>query len=572
MGQENVHPSREAGSTAAVPAGVLAADIQAGRNALARAAWEEGRALFETALEREETAEAWEGVSDAAWSLCQGPTAFEAREHAYRLYLKHGDRRSAARAATWLALAYQNYRLEAAVANGWLKRARRLLDGVDRCTEHGWLAFWEAHAALIFQNDLAVARKRIAEAAELASSLGLSDLAILSVALEGMLLVGEGRIKDGMHRLDEAVTAAVAGEVADLNAAGQACCYLLTACERVRDYDRAMQWCERVKEFFLSRHSRGALTFCRQHYTNVLLWRGVWAEAEAELEAMARELVPFAPAQLPEAKVRVAELRRRQGRMDEAEALFAEAETHPRALLGRAELALEAGKPKSAVELVERFFRRLLPVARMERGAGLELLVRAHAALGNRVEVDAALKELRLLADSAATEAMRASVCAAEGVAAAATGDPDTARRKFEDAVDLFERTGAPFESARARMELARSLLALGRAAEAGEEARKALGALEQIGAAYEVEVAKLLLRAAEEKREPPPGRSRTALSERELQVLRLVATGLSNQEIAAKLFLSEHTVKRHVANILSKLGLPTRAAAAAYAAQRGVL
>jgi ATP/maltotriose-dependent transcriptional regulator MalT len=287
---------------------------------------------------------------------------------------------------------------------------------------------------------------------------------------------------------------------------------------------------------------------------------------------MAREFVPFASAQVPEATVRVAGLRRRQGRLEEAEALFLEAKTHPRALLGRAELALETGKPKSAVELVERFFRRLLPVERMERGAGLELLVRAHALLGNRREVEAALKELRLLADSAATEPMRASVCAAEGVAAAAAADPDTARRQFEDAVDLFERTGAPFETARARLELARSLLALGRAAEAGREAGKALSALEQMGAAHEAGRARTLVEAAAEKPESPQGPSRDGLSERELQVLRLVATGLSNQEIAARLFLSEHTIKRHVANILSKLGLPTRAAAAAYAAQRGIL
>lgn len=125
--------------------------------------------------------------------------------------------------------------------------------------------------------------------------------------------------------------------------------------------------------------------------------------------------------------------------------------------------------------------------------------------------MDVALKELRLLADSAATEPMRASVSAAEGVAAAAAGDSDTARRKFEDAVDLFERTGAPFDTARARTELARSLLALGRPAEAGREAAKALGALEQIGAAHEVAVARTLLEAAAQQPVGPPGRSRVA-------------------------------------------------------------
>jgi ATP/maltotriose-dependent transcriptional regulator MalT len=375
-----------------------------------------------------------------------------------------------------------------------------------------------------------------------------------------------------MHRLDEGITAAIAGEVPDLNAAGQACCYMLTACERLRDYDRASQWCERVKQFFLRWQYGGSLTFCRKHYSDYLLWRGVWSEAEAELQAMAREFVPFAAAQLPEATVRVAELRRRQGRLREAAALFAEAETHPRALLGQAELAIETGEPRRAVELVERFFRRLLPVERMDRSVGLELLARAHAELGQLAELDAVLNELRLHADAAATLAMRASVRAAEGVAARAACDLEAARCAFEDAVDLFERTGAPFAASRARMDLARSLLALGRATEAEREARRAFETFERLGAAHETQAARALLDVASEKPRRRSGPTGMAVTERELQVLRLVAAGLSNREIAGRLFLSEHTVKRHVANILTKLQLPSRTAAAAYAARQGVL
>lgn len=120
-------PVLESGSTGAAYGTVSAADIEAGRKALARSAWQEGRARFERALKQEETGQAWEGLSDAAWSLCEGPMAFEAREHAYRLYLRQGDRRAASRAATWLALAYQNYRLTTASPMGgfFLPRLRR---------------------------------------------------------------------------------------------------------------------------------------------------------------------------------------------------------------------------------------------------------------------------------------------------------------------------------------------------------------------------------------------------------------------------------------------------------------
>jgi RNA polymerase sigma factor (sigma-70 family) len=172
------------------------------------------------------------------------------------------------------------------------------------------------------------------------------------------------------------------------------------------------------------------------------------------------------------------------------------------------------------------------------------------------------------------TEPMWASARLSEGVVAAGVGDHQTARRRLEDAVDLFERSGAPFEAALARIALARSLGELERGAAATQEARAARDSLRALGATKEVERAEALIREFRSAggADSPMSSAVAGLTRREREVLRLVAEGLSNQKIAAKLVLSEHTVKRHVANILTKLNLPSRAAAAAKAAREGLL
>ncbi len=155
----------------------------------------------------------------------------------------------------------------------------------------------------------------------------------------------------------------------------------------------------------------------------------------------------------------------------------------------------------------------------------------------------------------------------------AAAGDHDRARALLEDAVDRFQASGAPFEAAQARLELARVLIELGRDDLALREARSAEAALAEVGAGLQARRAAVLLR----KLGAPPtrrgkGELTFGLSARELEVLRLVAQGLSNQRIAEALVLSEHTVRRHVANILKKMDAPSRTAAAALAARADLL
>jgi DNA-binding CsgD family transcriptional regulator len=554
--------------------GLSGPDLAAGGEALARGAWEEARDAFLRALSREETPEALEGLGSAAWWLDDAAATFESRERAYRLYADRGERQAAARLAIAIAEDCLDFRGETAVANGWRERARRHLSGLGDVPERGWLAIWEGQYAILANNDPAGACRRAQEALDVARSLSLLDLEMVALALEGLALVSAGRVAEGMPRLDEATAAAVGGEMRDFVAIGASCCYLIWACERVRDFDRAAQWCERVKEFCRRWRLRSLFAVCRAHYAAVLMWKGAWPEAEAELLAASEELTAVRPAMAGEAAVRLAQLRRRQGRRAEAEALLGEVEGHALGLLVGAWLALDKGDAARAADLAERFLRGIAPEDRTDRLEGLEALTLALAALGRRREAREVVDTLKSLAEEIGTDSVRATARLAEGTLAAAQADLAGARRSLEDAVDLFRRGGAPFETARARLQLAASLLALGRRDEADREARLAREAFERLGAFDEKRRAAALLESwtSPQPAAPAPADPGGTLTAREVEVLRLVAQGLSNATIGEQLGVSEFTVKRHVANILTRLDLPSRAAAAAFAARHRLI
>jgi LuxR family maltose regulon positive regulatory protein len=503
-----------------------------GRDALRRGEWQAARETFERALEQEETPEALEGLGLAAWWLDDAATTFEARERAYGLYLEQGDCLGAGRVATAIARDYEIYRGEPAVASGWVQRGRRQLEGLEQSVEYGWLCLREGEIAL--RSDTGEARRLAAEGAAVGRALGSVDLEMTGLALEGLGLVSEGEVEDGMRLLDEATAAAVSGELTDLNAIGLTCCRLIAACEWIGDYERAVQWCGRVTEFADRWHIPSLFSVCRTQYASVLLECGSWQEAESTLLEATGVLAERRPAQAVAGIAKLAELRRRQGRYAEATALFAQAEEHPLSLLGRAELALDAGSRGEAEELARSYLRRIAPEDRLGRAAGLELLVRIDP---SSERARAGLAELQELARHVATLPLRATAAFTEALVA---GDSE----RMEEAVDLFARSGQPFEAARAQAELARLT---------GETRHEqaARAALERLGV-----------------RRRKPG----VLTPRELDVLRLIAEGSSDPEIAAQLVLSEHTVHRHVANIRNKLRQPTRAAAAAYAARNGLL
>jgi DNA-binding NarL/FixJ family response regulator len=207
---------------------------------------------------------------------------------------------------------------------------------------------------------------------------------------------------------------------------------------------------------------------------------------------------------------------------------------------------------------------------------GLELLVRALTDLGERERAKVAMLELSNIAKLIATIPLRAAAEFAFGYFALGDGKADAARQHFEDAVDLYFQSGAPFEAARARIELARALGKLGRIHAAMEEAQRALALLTELKAELEIARAQTVVEAlAAMLQTNPKPRSQangsSDLTKREMEVLRLVAEGMNNQSIAERLFVSDHTVHRHLANILRKLSVSTRAAAVAQAARRGL-
>lgn len=539
-------------------------DLRTGWERLAAGRWPQARSAFERALAQGETPEGLEGLSWAAWWLDDAQTVFDARDRAYRLYRQRGDPAAAARMATWLAADELDFHGALAVASGWLRRAHRLLDPLEAGPDHGWLAFHEGYVAQL-EGDTDLARRSARRAAELGRRFGVADLEMLGLALEGSALVGCGQVAQGMTHLDEATAAAMEGEATIPISGAWACCFLVSTCIAVHDYDRASEWCDRIAEFAERYGSRYMLAFCRAEYGAVHLWRGRWGEAEQMLEASVDDFASSRPAWAAEPLATLADLRRRQGRQAESAELLDRLGAEPAAILCRARLALDRGESRRAADLAERQLRQTPVQRKLERLSALDLLVRARAAHGDLDGATAALQEVREVAHLAGTAPLRARTDRAEGVLLAARGEHERARMLLEDAVDRFQRCGAPFEAGRARLELAASLIALGRANAARREATAALESLEELGAALDAGRARRLL-AQVGSQAPAP------VTGREREVLRLVAEGLTNRQIADRLVLSEHTVHRHVTNILRKLDLPSRAAAAAHAVRAGLL
>jgi LuxR family transcriptional regulator, maltose regulon positive regulatory protein len=462
------------------------------------------------------TPESCERLSWEAWWRDDASAAREARERAYKLYRGGDDVAGAARMAIWIAADALDFDGAVPVANGWLKRAHRLLDGHEPCPEHGWLAFHEGYIALR-RGDGEAARALGVATATCGRRFGVPDLEMLGLALEGATLVADARVAEGMDRLDEATALALEGEAAIPIATAWTCCFLVTACTAVFDFERAAAWCDRIAEFADRYGSRYMLAFCRAEYGEVHLWRGEWDEAEALLEASVADFAASRPALVGGPLGVLAELRRRQGRAAEAAALLDRLGESAGALLCRARMALDRGDTGAAVELLERRLRQARPLARV---SALELLARAQTARGAMDEATAHVAALREVEHRVGTAAVQACADRAEGILALARGDRDRGRQLLEDALGRFQASGGAYEVAQTRLALAPRI---------GE------------------------------------------ITPRERDVLRLVVEGLTNQQIAERLVVSEHTVHRHVTNILRKLDLPSRAAAAAHAVRAGI-
>ena len=533
--------------------------LRESREAMAGTRWEEARVAAEAADRlRPDDAEILEALAEASLFCGRRDATFDAGERAFRRYRELGDDHGAARLAILIANASYDFTGDIPVARGWIGRALRLLEGTAPSRELANVYGFDGHLAIFREHRPAHALERAEQAAEISRSLGDLAMEMTAVALQGLALSTLGEVARGTTLLDEACASVMSGEVEDHLLGSVILCYVVAACDRTRDFERADAWCRAMTDLCTRWSIDAMVAACRTQYASVLLSRGTWGQAETELEAASASLGAERPGMAADAVVRLGELRRRQGRVEEAEALARQADAdayraqaYPGVLLLRGELALDRDAAAEASELARRYLRSVEPADRARRAPGLELAVRSAVAAGaTGSEIDEVVTELHEAAEAIGTMPLRGSARFADGVVRAARGDAEGARASFEDAVDLFVRAGTPFEEAQARAALASVLSGAGHDERAGVEASEAERTFARLGAPASAARAAALLHAG-----PPSTPDPAGLSPREREVLALLATGRSNEEIATQLFLSIRTVERHVSNIYAKVG-----------------
>jgi DNA-binding NarL/FixJ family response regulator len=393
------------------------------------------------------------------------------------------------------------------------------------------------------------------EALELARAVKDVGVEVVALALLGCALVASGAVDEGLRRLDECASLAVAEEFVETAAPGWALCHTVSACADIGDFARATQWCRALHTWSAVWQARHFFGVCRTAYGEVLATAGDWGAAEEELMSALEDLRTTRPGIAAPTAVRLGRLRVRQGDVAEARALFEAALPLPEAILALGELELAGGDATAAADAADRVLRRVGAESVLDRFPALELLARARASAGDTGGAAAAAEQVEHEAARLATPYMRGRGRLVRAHVLSAVGEHDGARQAAEDAADLFAACSAPYEAAEARLVLSAALEALGRSERAEAEARRARDSFALLGA------------RGDDHR--PAG---AELSPREVDILRLVAKGLNDAQIAERLFLSPHTVHRHVANIRTKLRVPSRAAAVAHATGHGLL
>lgn len=525
-----------------------------GWDAIAVADWETARACFEEARAGGETAEVLDGLGRALHFLGRYPEAIELTERAFAGYRELGRAVDAADCARWLAFLHGTINGNMSVASGWMGRAETLLAAEDECPGHGWLIL--DHAP--FTSD-ALERERLAASAlAIARRFGDTALEYDALALLGEARVASGRVVDGMKLLDQAMTAVVAREVTEVVAVSDILCRLLGACELALDVVRAEEWMSVAGAF--EQWSEFVPPVCRSHYGGILVAVGRWPEAEDQLTSALRTFERSYRAMGGAAVVTLADLRLRQGRLEEAAQLLADNDHHPVARRVLATIALVRGE----LALAEELARLCLSEGRAGPACApeLDLLVQVLVARGNAGEAAGVRDQLAAIAEEAGDERASAFAELAAGRVYAAAGDA-RASASLQAALARFAAVGFPLEAAKARLELARAIGASAHDA-AEREARIALDAFERMGARIDADAAAGFLRDLGSTGRAWPKRY-GELTKRENEVLELLAEGCSNEQIAKRLYISRRTAEHHVASILSKLGLRSRAEVAAY-------
>jgi DNA-binding NarL/FixJ family response regulator len=504
--------------------------------------------------------DAIEGLARASYLDLDYAGAIERWEQAYAIHRDDGDLLGAVRVARMLAYMHGTVVGDRAVMSGWLARAQTLVRDAPESLESGWVSLDRARFRCAGDEQ----EQRFRETLAVARRFGDADLECVTLGYLGASLVSADRTDEGMVMLDEALAAVMGGEVDDFITAQEIFCQLFGACEHAHDVVRADQWI-RIGEAIAQRRRLPAVAaFCHTHYGAILTAAGRWPEADVALTDAVRLWGLGHRALRVDALIRLADLRVRQGRFEEAEQLIGGHDANAAAARPLAAIQLAHGQPALARDTLERALEQVDPL-NSEAAPLLALLVDARLAAGLLDDAASAAGRLTACAArhggdylSAAAALARGRVCLAAG-----GGDPQAALR---EAVAGFARACMPMELAQARMTLATALV-VERPEIAQAEARAALAAFERLQAAHHADAAAALLRSLGVRvRAPARGSHDGPLTRREAEVLELLGHGLSNPEISDRLYISRKTTEHHVGHILAKLGLRSRAEAAAYA------
>jgi len=500
-----------------------------------------------------------EALGEAAWWLSHLSECTSARERAVAAYVADGQSPQAAVVALRLFYTF-SVRGESAIATGWLRRATRLLEREPEGVEHGQLALAEARVARArgdADRELSCAERAIA----LGHRFGDPDLVALGQYIEGRLLVRRGEVFDGMATLDEAMLSATQGELGPM-ATGQVYCNVIAACQELGDLPRAAEWTEALRGWCESQPVSVFPGLCHVHRAEVMRLRGAWDEAEREALHASEDLHEAMPAFASEALYQLGEVQRQRGELDAAELTFRRASDFGREPQpGLALVRLARGKADAAAASVRRalaqesnrLMRARLLAAQVEMAIVGDDLAAARGAAG----------ELAEIASAYGSVALDAAAALAQGRVELAGGEASAALGSLARAWELWQAADCPFEAAETRRVLGLACRAVGDADGAELALSSALAAFERLGAKAEAgRTAELL----------GTGRSVAGLTSREVEVLRLVAAGKSNREIAAELYLSVKTVARHLSNIFCKIDVSSRSAATAFAYEHGVI
>jgi DNA-binding CsgD family transcriptional regulator len=522
--------------------------------------WEQAKAAFEAALAERETPAALDGLARSRWWLSDVAGAVEAWERAYTAYRRDGEDDAAARAALYLAKEHGRTLGNHAAANGWLARARDLLGPLPPSVAHGWLALAESETEM----DPAETLDLALGALETGRRFRDPDLELASLGRVGLAEIWLGRVEEGMTRFDQGLAAATAGEPRDLRTLGDLFCSMILAAEVTLEADRFEQWNSALFGYMKRNNHPDVLTFCGTCCAEVLGAAGEWEAGEkwltdtlAALESSGQRARCVHPA------TRLASLRVMQGRLEEAEALLRGYEDLPESTQPQVTLYLARGQTALAAA---RLHRRLNQVRRdtMLAVPLLAQLIDVQLAQGDTAGARSTAETLAGIAERSGRERVAGEAELARGSVEAASGNPEEAAERLGRAIELFTRYHMPHKSARAHLGLARGVASTD-PDRAVEEARQALDTFERLGATRDADVTARFLRDLGVAGRTGP-KLLGELSKRETEVLRLLGYGLTNAEIAARLYISTKTVATHVGNIFAKLRVRNRAEAATFA------